>query len=74
MRMPKVICEMGGVSADGRLVGPDGSPETADTDRSDVVRGFALVWQALPKVTRSRERTRRSRAMTCASASNCQRR
>jgi hypothetical protein len=33
MRMPKVIYEMGGV----------------DKDPSDIVREFALIWQALPK-------------------------
>jgi dihydrofolate reductase len=90
MRMPKVIYEMGGVSADGYIVGPDGKfdwsmPdeelhrfhneqtralaghllgrrlyetmvywETADKDPSDIVREFALIWQALPKVVFSR--------------------
>jgi dihydrofolate reductase len=90
--MPKVIYAMGGVSADGYIVGPDGKfdwsvPddelhrfhneqtralaghllgrrlyetmvywETADKDpaASDVVREFALIWQALPKVVFSR--------------------
>ncbi len=83
--MPKVIYSMGGVSADGYIVGPDGKfdwamPddqlhrfhneqtralaghllgrrlyetmvywETADKDPSDIVREFALIWQALPK-------------------------
>lgn len=109
--MPKVIYKMGGVSADGYIVGPDGKfdnwsmPdeelhrfhneqtralaghmlgrrlyetmlywETADKDpaASGVVRDFALIWQALPKVVFSRtldsveDRTRRSRAATCA--------
>ena len=50
--------------------------ETAEEDPSDIAREFALIWQALPKVVFSRtldsveERTRRSRAMTCASAGN----
>ncbi len=88
--MPKVIYEMGGVSADGYIVGPDGKSdwampdeelhrfhneqtralaghllgrrlyetmvywETADKDPSDIVREFALIWQALPKVVFSR--------------------
>ncbi len=88
--MPKVIYEMGGVSADGYIVGPDGSfdwsaPdeelhrfhndqvralaghllgrrlyetmvywETAENDPSAVMRDFALIWQALPKVVFSR--------------------
>jgi hypothetical protein len=88
--MPKVIYGMGGVSADGYIVGPDGKfdwsvPdeelhrfhneqtralaghllgrrlyetmvywETADKDPSDIVREFALIWQALPKVVFSR--------------------
>ncbi|MGH2973696.1 MAG: dihydrofolate reductase family protein [Solirubrobacterales bacterium] len=90
--MPKVIYGMGGVSADGYIVGPDGKfdwsvPdeelhrfhneqtralaghllgrrlyetmvywETADKDpaANDVVREFALIWQALPKVVFSR--------------------
>jgi dihydrofolate reductase len=88
--MPKVIYKMGGVSADGYIVGPDGkfdwtTPdeelhrfhneqtralagyllgrrlyetmvywETADQDPSDIVRDFALIWQALPKVVFSR--------------------
>jgi dihydrofolate reductase len=90
--MPKVIYKMGGVSADGYIVGPDGkfdwaAPdeelhrfhndqtrslaghllgrrlyetmlywETADKDpaASDIVREFALIWQALPKVVFSR--------------------
>ena len=88
--MPKVIYAMGGVSADGYVVGPDGKfdwsmPdeelhrfhneqmralaghllgrrlyetmvywETADKDPSDIVREFALIWQALPKVVFSR--------------------
>ena len=87
---PNVIYEMGGVSADGYIVGPDGKfdwavPdeelhrfhnqqaralaghllgrrlyetmvywETADKDPSDIVREFALIWQALPKVVFSR--------------------
>jgi hypothetical protein len=90
MRMPNVIYAMGGVSADGYVVGPDGKfdwsmPddelhrfhneqtralaghllgrrlyetmvywETADNDPSDIVREFALIWQALPKVVFSR--------------------
>jgi dihydrofolate reductase len=90
MRMPDVIYKMGGVSADGYIVGPDGkfdwaTPdeelhrfhneqtralaghllgrrlyetmvywETADKDPSDIVREFALIWQALPKVVFSR--------------------
>ena len=88
--MSKVIYAMGGVSADGYVVGPDGkfdwaAPdeelhrfhneqirslaghllgrrlyetmvywETADQDPSDIVREFALIWQALPKVVFSR--------------------
>lgn len=88
--MPKVVYGMGGVSADGYIVGPDGkfdwsTPdeelhrfhndqtrslaghllgrrlyetmvywETADQDPSDIVRDFALIWQALPKVVFSR--------------------
>ena len=90
--MPKVIYAMGGVSADGYVVGPDGKfdwsmPdeelhrfhneqtralaghllgrrlyetmvywETADKDPAagGVVREFALIWQALPKVVFSR--------------------
>lgn len=88
--MPKVIYAMGGVSADGYVVGPDGKfdwsmPdeelhrfhneqtralaghllgrrmyetmvywETAGDDPSDVMREFALIWQALPKVVFSR--------------------
>lgn len=90
--MPKVIYTMGGVTADGYIVGPDGKfdwgvPdeelhrfhnertraiagyllgrrlyetmvywETADKDpaASDIVRDFALIWQALPKVVFSR--------------------
>ena len=88
--MPQVIYAMGGVSADGYIVGPDGAfdwamPdeelhrfhneqtralaghllgrrlyetmvywETADEDPSDIVREFALIWQALPKVVFSR--------------------
>ena len=88
--MPKVIYAMGGVSADGYIVGPDGKSdwsmpdeelhrfhneqtralaghllgrrlydtmvywETADKDPSDIVREFALIWQALPKVVFSR--------------------
>ena len=88
--MPKVIYAMGGVSADGYIVGPDGKfdwsvPdeelhrfhneqmralaghllgrrlyetmvdwETADKDPLDIVREFALIWQALPKVVFSR--------------------
>ena len=88
--MPNVIYEMGGVSADGYIVGPDGKfdwavPdeelhrfhnqqaralaghllgrrlyetmvywETADKEPSDIVRDFALIWRALPKVVFSR--------------------
>lgn len=90
--MPRVIYTMGGVSADGYIVGSDGKfdwakPdeelhrfhndqtralaghllgrrlyetmvywETADKDpaASDIVREFALIWQALPKVVFSR--------------------
>ena len=53
--MPKVIYEMGGVSADGHIVGPDGKSDwSADKDPSDIVREFALIWQALPKVVFSR--------------------
>ena len=88
--MPKVIYAMGGVSADGYVVGPDGKfdwsvPdeelhrfhneqtralaghllgrrlyetmvywETAGQDPSDVMREFALIWQAMPKVVFSR--------------------
>jgi dihydrofolate reductase len=88
--MAKVIYAMGGVSADGYIVGPDGRfdwsmPdedlhrfhneqarslaghllgrrlyetmvfwETADEDPSEIVRDFALTWQALPKVVLSR--------------------
>src|SRR5918998_6476318 len=88
--MPKAIYAMGGVSADGYIVGPDGKfdwsiPdeelhrfhneqtralaghllgrrlyetmvywETADQDPSEIVREFALIWQALPKVVFSR--------------------
>ncbi len=88
--MPDVIYAMGGVSADGYVVGPDGKfdwsvPdeelhrfhneesralaghllgrrlyetmvywETAHEDPSDIVREFALIWQALPKVVFSR--------------------
>jgi dihydrofolate reductase len=88
--MPDVIYAMGGVSADGYIVGPDGkfdwsTPdeelhrfhneqtralaghllgrrlyetmvywETADNDPSDIIREFALIWQALPKVVFSR--------------------
>jgi dihydrofolate reductase len=88
--MPQVIYAMGGVSADGYIVGPDGAfdwamPdeelhrfhneqtrelaghllgrrlyetmvywETADQDPSAIVREFALIWQALPKVVFSR--------------------
>jgi dihydrofolate reductase len=88
--MPDVIYAMGGVSADGYIVGPDGKfdwsiPdeelhrfhneqtralaghllgrrlyetmvywETADNDPSAIIRDFALIWQALPKVVFSR--------------------
>ena len=88
--MPRVIYQMGGVSADGYVVGPDGRfdwsrPdeelhrfhneqarglaghllgrrlyetmvfwETAENDPSEIVREFALIWQALPKVVFSR--------------------
>lgn len=88
--MPNVIYAMGGVSADGYIVGPDGRSdwsmpdeelhrfhneqvralaghllgrrlyetmvywETADEDPSEIVRDFALTWQALPKVVFSR--------------------
>jgi dihydrofolate reductase len=90
--MPKVIYKMGGVSADGYVVGPDGKfdwsePdeelhrfhneqtralaghllgrrlyetmlywETADRDpaANDVVRDFAEIWRALPKVVFTR--------------------
>ena len=88
--MPEVIYAMGGVSADGYIVGPDGKSdwsmpdeelrrfhneqtralaghllgrrlyetivywEMADKDPSDIVREFALIWQALPKVVFSR--------------------
>jgi dihydrofolate reductase len=92
IRMPNVIYAMGGVSADGYVVGPDGKfdwsvPddelhrfhneqtralsghllgrrlyetmlywETADEDPAagDIVREFALIWRALPKVVFSR--------------------
>ena len=30
--MPKVICEMGGVSADGHIVGPDGKSDWSVAD------------------------------------------
>lgn len=90
--MPKVIYKMGGASADGYIVGPDGkfdfsAPddelhrfhneqtrelaghllgrrlyetmlywETADKDpgAGDIVRDFAQIWRALPKVVFSR--------------------
>jgi hypothetical protein len=49
MQVPRVIYEMGGVSPDGHVVGPDGK-----SDPSDIVREFALIWQAPPKVVFSR--------------------
>ena len=88
--MPKLIYAMGGVSADGYIVEPDGTfdwsmPdeelhrfhneqtralaghllgrrlyetmvfwETSDKDPLEIVREFALIWQALPKVVFSR--------------------
>ena len=87
--MQKVIYAMGGVSADGYIVGPDGKYDgryptmiSTDSQRADthdrdcwgvactrrwstgdgrqgssgreVVREFALIWQALPKVVFSR--------------------
>lgn len=115
--MPKVIYTMGGVSADGYIVGPDGKfdwsvPdeelhrfhneqtralaghllgrrlyetmvywETAEQDpaASDVVREFALIWQALPKVVFSRTldsvegaNTTLARADLCAELSSLQ--
>ncbi len=115
--MPKMIYAMGGVSADGYVVGPDGKfdwsvPdeelhrfhneqtralaghllgrrlyetmvywETADQDpaASDVVREFALIWQALPKVVFSRTldsvegaNTTLARADLCAELSSLQ--
>jgi hypothetical protein len=68
--MPKGIYEMGGVSADGHIVGPDGKSDwsmpaeelhrfhdeqtRALAGPSDIVREFALIWQALPKMVFSR--------------------